>query len=70
MFCNLLADGGSFQTGMTVRIIIGLVLGGVAGFGFYKLVGCPTGACPLSRNPWVSTIYGMVLGALVAGSQR
>jgi hypothetical protein len=55
---------------MTVKIIIGLVVGGALGFGWYKLVGCPTGACPLTRNPWITTIYGMALGALGAASFR
>jgi len=55
---------------MIVRIIIGAVVGGVLGFGWYKLVGCSTGACPLTSNPYVTIIYGMVLGAVVAGSIR
>ncbi|MCI0537477.1 MAG: DUF6132 family protein [Verrucomicrobiales bacterium] len=55
---------------MIVRILIGVVAGGVLGFGYYKLVGCPRGACPLTRNPWITTIYGMALGALFASSSR
>jgi hypothetical protein len=51
-------------------IIIGAAVGGTAGFGWYKLVGCPTGACPLTRSPVISTIYGMIVGALVAGGIR
>jgi uncharacterized membrane protein YedE/YeeE len=53
---------------MILRIIIGAVVGGALGFGWYKLVGCPTGACPLTSNPFVSTVYGMIVGALVARS--
>ena len=53
---------------MILRIMIGIVAGGVAGFGWYKLVGCSTGTCPLSSNPVISTIYGAIVGALVAGS--
>ncbi len=53
---------------MIVRILIGVALGGALGFGYYKLVGCPTGGCPLTSNPWTSSLYGMVVGALVAGS--
>ena len=55
---------------MILRILIGVVVGGILGFGWYKLVGCSTGACPLTSNPFISTLYGMVVGALIAGSFR
>jgi len=51
-----------------LRIVLGGLVGGLLGFGYYKLVGCSTGACPLTSNPWLSTLYGMVLGGLVGGS--
>lgn len=53
---------------MFLRVLIGGVIGGALGFGWYKLVGCSSGACPLTSNPFISTLYGMTLGALVAGS--
>ena len=53
---------------MILRIIIEIVLGGGLGFAYYKFVGCPSGTCPLTSNPVISTIYGAVLGVLVATS--
>lgn len=53
---------------MVSRTIIGAVLGGALGFGWYKVVGCSTGTCPLTSNPIISTLYGAVLGALLAAS--
>ena len=53
---------------MTLRIIIGVVVGGVLGFGYYKFVGCYSGTCPLTSNPCISTIYGMILGAMIAAN--
>jgi len=55
---------------MILRIVIGLLAGGGLGFAWYKFVGCSTGSCPLTSNPIISTIYGAVLGVLVATSFR
>ncbi len=55
---------------MIIKYIIGAVVGAAFGLGYYQLVGCPTGACPLTRNPWITTIYGAVMGVLVATSFR
>jgi len=53
-----------------VRLVIGAVLGGGLGFAYYKLAGCSTGTCPLTSNPFVSTIYGVIVGLLLASSIR
>ncbi len=53
---------------MLLRTIIGLVAGGGIGFAYYKLVGCSSGTCPLTSNPIISTVYGSIIGALVASS--
>jgi hypothetical protein len=55
---------------MILRVIIGAGIGAVLGFGWYKLVGCPTDACPLTSNPITSTLYGMLIGALLAGGTQ
>ena len=49
-----------------IKIIIGIIAGGVFGFGLYKFIGCSTGACPITSNPWISTIYGAILGLVIA----
>jgi len=51
---------------LILRILIGAVVGAVLGFGWYKLAGCSTGTCPLTSNPFISTLYGTVVGALIA----
>ena len=54
--------------GIVIRVLLGVVLGGAAGFAYYKFIGCSTGSCPLTSNPWISTLYGMAVGAATAAS--
>ena len=51
---------------MIIKLIIGICVGGVLGFSYYKFVGCSSGTCPLTSNPYISTIYGAVMGALLS----
>jgi hypothetical protein len=41
-----------------------ILLGAAGGFLFYRFVGCKSGTCPITRSPWLSTIYGAILGAM------
>ena len=48
-----------------LKTVAGVVVGALLGYAYYRFVGCATGACPLTSNPWVTTIYGAVIGFLV-----
>lgn len=39
--------------------------GGALGYGYYKIIGCRSGACPITSSPVASTLYGMVVGFIV-----
>jgi len=54
----------------TLKLMAGIVLGGVLGFALYRFVGCSTGDCPLTSNPWVSTLYGVILGGAISAVFR
>ncbi len=55
---------------MLWKIGIGILVGGGLGFAYYRTVGCATGTCPLTSNPYLSTIYGAFLGALISSQFR
>ncbi len=47
------------------RVIIGMVAGGLLGYAAYRFMGCSTGACALTANPWTSTLIGVIFGAVM-----
>jgi Family of unknown function (DUF6132) len=59
----------SILNNMVLRIVIGIVIGGIAGFLYYKLVGCRTGTCPITSSPFSSIVFGAIFGGLIASSK-
>ena len=49
------------------RDLIGITLGAVAGFLYWRFVGCSSGTCMITSMPINSTLYGALMGFLVAG---
>lgn len=45
-----------------IKRAIGLSLGAVAGFTYYATIGCSSGGCPITSNPWISTGWGALIG--------
>jgi len=45
-------------------LILGIVPGAVAGFLYWKLVGCNSGTCIITSKWHNSTTYGAVMGGL------
>jgi hypothetical protein len=43
----------------------GPVLGALGGFAYYHFVGCTSGTCPITSNPWASTAYGALIGLVM-----
>jgi hypothetical protein len=55
---------------MITRFALYVVGGGALGFLYYRIVGCRTGTCPITANPYISTMYGALLGYLLSGGLR
>jgi len=49
------------------KTIVGLIIGAVAGYAYFALVGCSSGSCAITSNPWISTLYGALMGVVTAG---
>ena len=47
------------------RTSIGAIVGGILGFLYWKFIGCTSGGCPLTSNPYQSVLLFGVLGALL-----
>lgn len=45
--------------------LIGAALGAVAGFMYWKLIGCASGTCAITSKPLNSTLYGALMGGLL-----
>jgi uncharacterized membrane protein len=52
------------------QLAIHVLVGGGLGFGYYKVVGCRTGACPLTATPLRAILYGATMGLLFAVMSR
>ena len=52
------------------RTLPGVALGAIAGYAYYHFIGCTSGSCPITSNPWISTVYGAAMGGLLVPWKR
>ena len=52
-----------------LKLILGAVAGAAVGYAMYRFVGCKTGACPLTANPYTAMIIYSLFGALIVGGR-
>ncbi|MBP7126718.1 hypothetical protein KBD49_10175 [Myxococcota bacterium] len=45
-----------------VRMAVSAALGILAGLAWYRFVGCRSGGCPLTSNPWLMALFGGAMG--------
>lgn len=49
-----------------IKILIGALTGAVAGYFWYRLIGCRQGTCYIMRHRTLAIIYWALFGALLA----
>lgn len=47
--------------------LAGAAVGAVAGYIYWRQIGCATGTCMITSKPVNSTLYGAMMGALLFG---
>lgn len=62
---NLVAKKGKRKKEM-IKILIGALTGAVAGYFWYRLIGCRQGTCYIMRHRTLAIIYWTLFGALLA----
>lgn len=48
-----------------ILVVIGIIIGSVAGYLYWKFIGCNSGTCLITSKPLNSSIYEAVMGALI-----
>ena len=43
-------------------------IGALAGFSYYYFVGCTSGTCAITSSPYISTLWGGMMGFFVVNS--
>ena len=43
-------------------MLTGLAAGALLGFAYYFFIGCRSGTCAITSNPYISTAYGALIG--------
>jgi len=50
------------------KLLLGVTVGGLLGFLYYYFVGCKSGSCAITSNPYMSIIWGSLLGLFLFNS--
>ena len=53
-----------------LKLALYILGGALLGFAYHRLVGWRSGAGLITANPYVSTVYGSVMGHLISGGVR
>jgi hypothetical protein len=58
-------DINAFIKRNILKIVL-IPLGGLAGFLYWRFIGCESGTCPIKSIWYWSTLYGLIFGYLIS----
>jgi hypothetical protein len=50
---------------IALSALIGTIAGAAGGFAYYYFIGCSSGTCPITSSPYVSILWGGLMGYLL-----
>ena len=50
---------------LSLPALIGIILGAIGRYFYYTEIGCASGTCPLTSNPYLSILWGASIGYLL-----
>jgi len=59
---------GSWPLKKVVILVSGLIVGAIGGYLYWYYIGCNSGTCPITSKASNSSIYGLVMGGLLAST--
>lgn len=49
----------------TIKNLIGMLVGAIGGYLYYHFIGCNSGGCAITSNPYMTVLWGAILGYLL-----
>lgn len=50
----------------TLKNLAGFAVGAIGGYIYYRTIGCSSGGCAITSNPYLTMLWGGLLGYLLA----
>jgi hypothetical protein len=53
------------NTNFLIKKVFPVIAGAGLGYAYYYFIGCYSGTCPITSNPYITTLYGGLLGLIL-----
>jgi len=53
------------RTDILLRKVLPIFGGALLGYAYYFFIGCYSGTCPITSNPYISTFYGALIAFIL-----